>query len=94
MSATTTPAIERAARALDADQGALVPSGPTRIALADARLALAAALDVEEMARVAYAEGAWCGVCEYEGWDACADCRTTLIGYATAIRTAILGTDS
>src|SRR5690606_8630201 len=52
---------------------------------------LAAALDVEEMARVLHREGAWCGVCEYEGWDACRECRETVTGYATVLRTAILG---
>lgn len=53
--------------------------------------ALLAALNVEEMARVLYQEGAWCGVCEYEGWDACDGCRETVRTYAQALRTAILG---
>jgi hypothetical protein len=55
------------------------------------RVTLDSALDVEEMARVLHREGAWCGVCEYDGWDACTECRETVTGYATALRTAILG---
>lgn len=37
-----------------------------------------------ELAKVLYKEGAYCGNCEYVGWDTCADCRRCCIGYAAA----------
>lgn len=37
-----------------------------------------------ELAKVIYTEGAFCGDCEYDGWDTCATCRRTCIGYAAA----------
>jgi hypothetical protein len=82
-----TAAVRRAAGQINAMLG---PDEP-KFAPNHARSVLAAALDVEEMARVLHREGAWCGVCEYDGWDACTECRETVTGYATALRTAILG---
>ena len=39
------------------------------------------------IAAVIYERGGYCGLCDYEGhrWDACPDCRTTLLGYADAV---------
>ena len=39
---------------------------------------------VEAAAKAIYAEGAYCGNCEYAGWDTCGDCRTCCISYAKA----------
>ncbi|AOY72070.1 hypothetical protein ARZXY2_2540 [Arthrobacter sp. ZXY-2] len=39
----------------------------------------------DDLAKVLYREGAYCGSCEYEGWETCADCRRCCDGYATAI---------
>lgn len=39
----------------------------------------------ERIAQVIYKEGGYCGNCSYEGWDACAECRTCLLGYADAV---------
>jgi hypothetical protein len=43
------------------------------------------------MAKILYAEGAWCGDCEYEGWDKCGVCRRTCRGYAKALVRAGFG---
>lgn len=39
---------------------------------------------VEAAARAIYAEGAYCGNCEYAGWESCADCRDCCTSYAKA----------
>ena len=43
------------------------------------------------MAEVLHQEGAWCGNCDFEGWDACKDCRDTCEGYARALSAAGFG---
>ena len=43
------------------------------------------------MAEVLHQEGAWCSNCEFEGWDACKDCRDTCEGYARALSAAGFG---
>jgi GAF domain-containing protein len=87
-----TPAVRRAAEAMEDAAFRLIGRDLGTIYRDRiARETLAAALDVEEMARVLHREGAWCGVCEYDGWDACKECRETVTGYAAALRAAILG---
>jgi len=44
---------------------------------------------IERSAKATYAEGAFCGTCEYEGWDACADCRRCNMDYARAVVAAL-----
>ena len=84
-----TAAVERAAEAIRAS---VIDTPTEKAARIMARAGLGAALDdVEDLARVLHREGAWCGVCEYDGWDACKECRETVTGYATALRAAILG---
>jgi hypothetical protein len=36
----------------------------------------------EELAKVIYNAGAYCGECIYDGWDNCADCRNCCRSYA------------
>lgn len=48
-------------------------------------------MTAKTMAEVLYHEGAWCGDCEYEGWDACSGCRDTCEGYARALTAAGFG---
>lgn len=96
-----TAAVERGAEALYRREGGVTPLSEVTIGghswrdvkRDDVYTVLAAALNVEEMARVLHREGAWCGVCEYDGWDACKGCRETVTTYATALRTALLGAD-
>lgn len=42
----------------------------------------------DELARIVNVEGAWCGECEFEGWDSCAECRSSCRGFADAILAA------
>lgn len=39
----------------------------------------------ERIARALYEAGAYCGNCEYDGWDSCAECREVLYRYAYAV---------
>lgn len=42
----------------------------------------------DELARIVNVEGAWCGECEFAGWDSCAECRRSCRGFADAILAA------
>jgi hypothetical protein len=44
---------------------------------------------IEAVARSVYDEGAWCGDCEYEGWDTCSVCREVCDKYARAAVAAL-----
>ncbi|AXH44424.1 hypothetical protein PP356_gp44 [Arthrobacter phage MargaretKali] len=44
---------------------------------------------IERAAKATYAEGAFCGTCEFEGWDSCADCRRCNMDYARAVVAAL-----
>lgn len=46
---------------------------------------------VERVARALYAEGAWCGCCDFDGWGTCSACCRIVRGYAIAA-IAALGT--
>jgi hypothetical protein len=39
----------------------------------------------ERIARALNKDGAWCGDCEFESWDACSECRRVCGDYATAV---------
>lgn len=39
----------------------------------------------ERLALVVYKQGAYCGDCEYDGWDSCEDCRRCVYGYVDAV---------
>lgn len=39
----------------------------------------------DAIARALYIEGAWCGECEFAGWDTCPACRRSCQGYASAV---------
>ncbi|MGZ4621478.1 MAG: hypothetical protein ACXVGF_04680 [Blastococcus sp.] len=45
----------------------------------------------ERVARALYDEGAWCGVCDYEGYDACRECRAAVRSYADAALAVLRG---
>lgn len=38
----------------------------------------------EQIATVIYNKGAYCGNCDYDGWDSCVDCRSCCLVYADA----------
>lgn len=39
----------------------------------------------ERLAKTMHTEGAWCGDCEFEGWDSCSECRRVCLTYADAV---------
>lgn len=42
-------------------------------------------IDRLAVAKAIYDEGAYCGDCEYEGWDTCSACREVNRSYADAV---------
>ena len=41
-----------------------------------------------ELAKLLHSEGAWCGECEFRGWESCPDCRSSCLGFADAVLAA------
>jgi hypothetical protein len=39
----------------------------------------------EQIARALYEKGAYCGVCDFDGFDTCSECRATVRGYASTV---------
>jgi hypothetical protein len=39
----------------------------------------------KRIARAIYDDGAYCGDCDYEGWDTCEECRDTVYRYADSV---------
>jgi hypothetical protein len=44
----------------------------------------------DRVARAIYDKGAYCGDCEYDGWDSCSACRRVNRGYADVALAAVL----
>ncbi len=50
-------------------------------------------IDTDDLARAVYREGAFCGDCDFEGWDSCSDCRRVARIYAEAVKAHLLAGD-
>jgi hypothetical protein len=81
--------VEAAAKAYFENAGDCTYRDAFRLTLAAADEVMFSEAAIERAAKATYAEGAFCGTCEFEGWDSCADCRRCNMDYARAVVAAL-----